>query len=132
MTENTARSPVIFDPCGGPGRPEYSPELADLHRDLEKERLVPLWAEIGGLVPLHPQSGAQPHVWEWSNHNPTDRPMAWIDGLDIPFAHQTGSTFFEFGDDELTVVTGKEVRRARGAAAEEAIAGFTIMNDGAA
>ena len=30
---------------------------------------------------------------------------------------------------ELTVVIGKPVRRARGAEAEEAIAGFTVMND---
>lgn len=197
----TPRSPVVLDPHGGPHQPEYSPELADLYRGFEKEMLVPLWTEIGDLMPLHPQSKAQPHMWEWSNllplaqksgdlvavgrggerraialanpslqgrpyisptlwcaiqylgpgevapwhrhtqhafrfvvegdgvwtvvngdsipmrrgdflpqggwnwhahHNPTDHPMAWIDGLDIPFAYQTESTFFEFGDDELT------------------------------
>lgn len=44
-----------------------------------------------------PQAG-----WNWhSHHNPTDAPMAWLDGLDIPFAHYTESTFFEFGPDEL-------------------------------
>ncbi len=193
-------SPVVLDPHGGPNQPEYSPELADLYRGFEKEMLVPLWTEIGDLMPLHPKSKAQPHMWEWSNllplaqksgdlvavgrggerraialanpslhgrpyisptlwcaiqylgpgevapwhrhtqhafrfvvegegvwtvvngdsipmrrgdflpqggwnwhahHNPTDAPMAWIDGLDIPFAYQTESTFFEFGDDEL-------------------------------
>lgn len=32
-------------------------------------------------------------------------------------------------ESELTIVIGKEVRRARGAEAEDAIAGFTVMND---
>jgi gentisate 1,2-dioxygenase len=44
-----------------------------------------------------PQAG-----WHWhGHHNISDRPMAWIDGLDIPFAHYTDSTFFEFGPDEV-------------------------------
>src|SRR5699024_4741520 len=33
--------------------------------------------------------------------NASAEPMAWIDGLDIPFAHYAGSTFFEFGPDEV-------------------------------
>lgn len=33
------------------------------------------------------------------HHNASDEPMAWIDGLDIPFARMTDSTFFEFGPD---------------------------------
>src|SRR5262249_28299577 len=36
-----------------------------------------------------------------SPHNNTDQPMAWIDGLDIPFAHYTDTTFFEFGADDV-------------------------------
>lgn len=193
-------SPVQLDPRGGPNQPPYSPELEDLYRGFEKEMLIPLWTEIGDLMPLEPQSKAQPHLWEWKNllplaqrsgdlvavgrggerraialanpslggrpyisptlwcaiqylgpgevapwhrhtqhafrfvvegegvwtvvngdpipmrrgdflpqagwnwhahHNPTDQPMAWIDGLDIPFAYETESTFFEFGDDTL-------------------------------
>jgi gentisate 1,2-dioxygenase len=35
------------------------------------------------------------------HHNPSDRPMAWIDGLDIPFVRQLDAGFFEFGPDEL-------------------------------
>ena len=35
------------------------------------------------------------------HHNQSDAPMAWLDGLDIPFVHQTGSGFFEFGPDEV-------------------------------
>lgn len=33
------------------------------------------------------------------HHNQSDTPMAWLDGLDIPFSHYVGSTFFEFGPD---------------------------------
>lgn len=36
------------------------------------------------------------------HHNQTDRPMVWIDGLDIPFAYQNDVGFFEFGADRLT------------------------------
>jgi gentisate 1,2-dioxygenase len=35
------------------------------------------------------------------HHNPGDRPMAWIDGLDIPFVRYLDAGFFEFGPDEL-------------------------------
>lgn len=193
-------SPVMLNPHGGPGQPEYSPELEELYRGFEKEMLIPLWTEIGELMPLHPQSKAMPHLWTWkellplaesagdlvavgrggerraialanpslggrpyisptlwcaiqylgpgelapshrhtqnafrfvvegegvwtvvggdpvpmrrgdflpqagwnwhAHHNATDHPMAWIDGLDIPFAYETESTFFEFGEDEM-------------------------------
>lgn len=36
------------------------------------------------------------------HHNQTDRPMAWLDGLDIPLVHYTDTGFFEFGPDEVT------------------------------
>jgi len=36
------------------------------------------------------------------HHNETDQPMAWIDGLDIPFVQYTDSAFFEFGSDRVT------------------------------
>jgi gentisate 1,2-dioxygenase len=45
-----------------------------------------------------PQAG-----WNWhAHHNATDRPMAWIDGLDIPFQYATETQFFEFGRDEVS------------------------------
>src|SRR5580693_5718999 len=44
-----------------------------------------------------PQAG-----WHWhGHHNVSDTPMAWIDGLDIPFQHYAGSTFFEPGPEEV-------------------------------
>jgi gentisate 1,2-dioxygenase len=44
-----------------------------------------------------PQAG-----WNWHAHlNAAAKPMAWIDGLDIPFAYYTESQFFEFGRESL-------------------------------
>jgi gentisate 1,2-dioxygenase len=41
--------------------------------------------------------------WAFHGHqNVTAQPMAWLDGLDIPFVHMTDSAFFEFGPDELS------------------------------
>jgi gentisate 1,2-dioxygenase len=45
-----------------------------------------------------PQSG-----WNWhAHHNAASAPMAWIDGLDIPFQYYMESQFFEYGRDEIT------------------------------
>ena len=41
--------------------------------------------------------------WRFHGHqNVTDQPMAWIDGLDIPFVRSTDTAFFEFGPDRLS------------------------------
>lgn len=41
--------------------------------------------------------------WAWhEHHNTADRPMAWLDGLDIPTVSQLDAGFFEFGPDEIT------------------------------
>ncbi|MCW3815852.1 cupin domain-containing protein [Micromonospora sp. DR5-3] len=196
MTE----SPVTITATDDPGQPVRTPELEELYRGFEKELLVPLWTEIGDLMPAHPHSHAQPYCWRWNSllplaaqagelvpvgrggerraialanpglggrpfatptlwaaiqylnpgedapvhrhtqnafrfvvegegvwtvvngdpvamrrgdflpqagwhwhghHNRTDRPMAWIDGLDIPLQYYADSTFFEFGPDEV-------------------------------
>jgi gentisate 1,2-dioxygenase len=62
-----------------------------------------VWTVVGGdPVPMRrgdflPQAG-----WNWhAHHNATDLPMAWIDGLDIPFQYLTESQFFEFGRDQI-------------------------------
>ena len=47
-----------------------------------------------------PQSG-----WNWhAHHNAASAPMAWIDGLDIPFAYYTESQFFEVGRESISAV----------------------------
>ena len=182
-------------------QPEDTPELRALYDGFEKEHLIPLWTQLGDLMPMHPKPKAVPHVWKWSNllplaeasgelvpvgrggerraiglanpglapnayvsptlwaaiqylgpretapehrhsqnafrfvvegegvwtvvngdpvrmsrgdllltpgwnfhghHNDTDQPMAWIDGLDIPFSQQNDVGFFEFGSEKVT------------------------------
>ena len=40
--------------------------------------------------------------WHFHGHqNVSDTPMAWLDGLDIPFVAETDQGFFEFGPDEV-------------------------------
>ena len=46
------------------------------------------------------------------HHNDTDRPMAWIDGLDIPFAHGIDTGFFEFGTERVTDQATPHISRA--------------------
>jgi gentisate 1,2-dioxygenase len=193
-------SPVSLHAVDGPGQPVPSAELEQLYRGFEAELLVPLWTEIGDLMPTSPRPAAQPHVWRWQNllrlaqragdlvpvgrggerraialanpglggapyavptlwaaiqylnpredapvhrhtqhafrfvvegegvwtvvdgdpvamrrgdflltpgwrfhghHNQSDEPMAWLDGLDIPFSHGLGSGFFEPGPEEV-------------------------------
>jgi gentisate 1,2-dioxygenase len=182
-------------------QPEDTPELRALYKGFEEEHLIPLWTQLGDLMPMHPKPKAVPHIWKWSkllplakasgdlvpvgrggerraiglanpglggnayisptlwaaiqylgpretapehrhsqnafrfvvegegvwtvvngdpvrmsrgdllltpgwnfhgHHNDTDHPMAWIDGLDIPFSQQMDVGFFEFGADRVT------------------------------
>src|SRR6185312_8050671 len=46
------------------------------------------------------------------HHNETDKPMAWIDGLDIPFVHYTDTGFFEFGSERVTDEATPDVSRS--------------------
>lgn len=39
------------------------------------------------------------------HHNDSDAPMAWLDGLDIPFGQQMDVGFFEFGAEKVTEAT---------------------------
>ncbi|WP_395109857.1 cupin domain-containing protein [Actinomadura sp. SCN-SB] len=202
---------VSITPGEGPGQPEPSPELDALYRGFEQELLIPLWTEIGDLMPPEPRPAAVPHAWRWKSllplaeragelvpvgrggerraialanpglggrpfatptlwaaiqylgprenapehrhtqhafrfvvegegvwtvvngdpvamrrgdflltpgwqfhghHNVSDEPMAWLDGLDIPFSHYVGSTFFEFGPDEVSDTSSPDRSRS--------------------
>ncbi|MEV6057842.1 cupin domain-containing protein [Streptomyces sp. NPDC052107] len=197
----TTGSSVRLQAVSAEGQPEVTPALEELYRGFEQELLVPLWTEIGDLMPAHPRSRAVPHLWRWArlrelaaqagdlvpvgrggerraialanpslggrpfasptlwaaiqylmpgedapehrhtqhafrfvvegegvwtvvgrdpvamrrgdflpqagwnwhaHHNATAEPMAWIDGLDIPFQYATETQFFEFGRDEIS------------------------------
>ncbi|KFF99460.1 cupin [Streptomyces scabiei] len=51
--------------------------------------------------------------WAFHEHqNVTDKPMAWLDGLDIPLVSKLDAGFFEFGPDELS--TRETPGRSRG------------------
>ena len=211
-TTNKGLSPVRLQMKAGAGQPEPSPALERLYQGFEQELLVPLWTEIGDLMPPHPRSKAQAHLWRWerlleladqaghlvpvgrggerraialanpslggkpyatptlwaaiqylmpgedapehrhsqhafrfvvegegvwtvvggdpvrmsrgdflpqaggnwhAHHNSATRPMAWIDGLDIPFSYYTESQFFEFGRDKLDPAEKSTPERSR-------------------
>lgn len=193
-------------------QPEDTPELRDLYEGFEAESLIPLWTQLGDLMPVHPRSDARPHVWKWANllplaersgtlvpvgrggerraiglanpglqpnayisptlwaavqylgpresapehrhsqnafrfvvegegvwtvvdgdpvrmsrgdllltpgwrfhghHNVSNAPMAWIDGLDIPFSRQNDVGFFEFGAEKVGDATPDHSRGER-------------------
>ena len=212
MTVDVTPSPVRLKAVAGPGQPEPSPELEQLYRGFERELLVPLWTEIGDLMPLQPKSKAAPHLWRWdrlkelaaeagrivpvgrggerraialanpslggkpyatptlwaaiqylmpgedapehrhtqhafrfvvegegvwtvvngdavrmsrgdflpqagwnwhAHHNAATEPMAWIDGLDIPFSYFTESQFFEVGRERISAAEKTTPERSR-------------------
>lgn len=212
MSAETPLSPVRLKMLSGAGQPEPSPALERLYRGFEQELLVPLWTEIGDLMPPHPRSKAAPHLWRWerlvalaaeagqlvpvgrggerraialanpslggkpyatptlwaaiqylmpgedapehrhtqhafrfivegegvwtvvggdavrmsrgdflpqsgwnwhAHHNAATQPMAWIDGLDIPFSYSTESQFFEYGRNQLSAAEKTTPARSR-------------------
>src|SRR2546430_15815433 len=51
--------------------------------------------------------------WHFHGHqNVADSPMAWLDGLDIPFVQQTDSGFFAYGSNTLTDTSTPDRSRA--------------------
>ncbi|OWA00816.1 cupin [Streptomyces sp. CS113] len=213
LTQDIATgSPVRLQAVTAEGQPEVTPKLEELYRGFERELLIPLWTEIGDLMPAHPRSRAVPHLWRWerlrelaaqagdivpvgrggerraialanpslggrpfatptlwaaiqylmpgedapehrhtqhafrfvvegsgvwtvvdgdpvpmnrgdflpqagwnwhAHHNATTEPMAWIDGLDIPFQYVTEAQFFEFGRDEISDAERTTPERSR-------------------
>ena len=60
-------SPVRLRAVSADGQPAVTPALEELYRGFERQSLVPLWTEIGDLMPVHPRSRALPHVWRWED-----------------------------------------------------------------
>jgi gentisate 1,2-dioxygenase len=212
MSADLTPSPVRLKAVAGPGQPDPSPELEQLYRGFERELLVPLWTEIGDLMPMQPRSKAASHLWRWqrlkelaaqagrivpvgrggerraialanpslggrpfatptlwaaiqylmpgedapehrhtqhafrfvvegegvwtvvngdavrmsrgdflpqagwhwhAHHNAAKEPMAWIDGLDIPFSYYTESQFFEVGRERISPAERTTPERSR-------------------
>lgn len=64
---NTHPTPVRLEARDAPNQPPVTPELVELYKGFEQEMLIPLWYEIGNLMPFHPMSKAAPHLWRWQN-----------------------------------------------------------------
>ena len=62
---STTDTTVRLQAVAAPDQPDVTPELEDLYRGFESELLVPLWTEIGNLMPLHPTTRATAHLWRW-------------------------------------------------------------------
>ena len=45
---------------------ESEEPLDQLYSSFEAENLMPLWTQIGNLMPMKPEADAVPHVWRWS------------------------------------------------------------------
>ncbi|HCN22003.1 MAG TPA: cupin, partial [Arthrobacter bacterium] len=50
--------------------PEEAAALEKLYEDFESENLIPLWTQIGDLMPMVPSPKAVPHVWRWDDLYP--------------------------------------------------------------
>lgn len=63
-----------------------------------------VWTVVGGdPVAMRRGDFLLTPGWHFhGHHNQSDAPMAWLDGLDIPFASAMDSTFFEFGPDSVS------------------------------
>src|ERR1700729_4513380 len=65
MTTLDFESPVHLKAVAAENQPTVTPALEELYRGFERELLIPLWTEIGDLMPAHPRSKAVPHLWRW-------------------------------------------------------------------
>ncbi len=63
-----------------------------------------VWTVVNGdAVPMKRGDLLLTPGWNFhGHHNVATKPMAWLDGLDIPFAHQMDTGFFEYGTEQLT------------------------------
>lgn len=63
-----------------------------------------VWTVVNGdAVPMRRGDLLLTPGWNFhGHHNIASEPMAWLDGLDIPFVHQMDTGFFEYGTEELT------------------------------
>jgi gentisate 1,2-dioxygenase len=74
-----------------------------------------VWTVVeGDPVPMRrgdflPQAGMNWHA----HHNSAQQPMAWIDGLDIPFQYDVESQFFDFGREVLSAEEHSTPDRSR-------------------
>jgi gentisate 1,2-dioxygenase len=71
---------VAGAPTPPPPSAEEQAQIEELYADFGRENLLPLWTQIGDLMPESPRSQAVPHVWRWN----TLLPLAERAGQLIP------------------------------------------------
>lgn len=73
-----------------------------------------VWTVVNGdPVPMRRGDFLLTPGWNFhGHHNDTDQPMAWIDGLDVPFSHYVDVGFFEFGSERVTDEASPSVSRS--------------------
>ncbi|NMB23489.1 MAG: cupin, partial [Corynebacterium sp.] len=49
-----------------PPTPEEQAELDAMYQRMDEIHLKPLWNQIGGLMPNHPEPRAVAHKWDWA------------------------------------------------------------------
>lgn len=72
-----------------------------------------VWTVVDGN-PIHMSRGDLLLTPGWQfhgHHNISDEPMAWLDGLDIPFSQQMDVGFFEFGAEEVSNIETPKLSR---------------------
>lgn len=65
MLADSHASIVRIVPSADTPQPDPSPQLDALYRDFEQNLMVPLWTEIGDLMPHTPSPRAVSHRWGW-------------------------------------------------------------------
>jgi gentisate 1,2-dioxygenase len=63
------------------------------------------------------------------HHNDTPNPMAWIDGLDIPFSSYADVGFFEFGSERVTDEASPQFSRAERLWAHPGLRPLSVLDD---
>ena len=51
-------------------QPDDTPELRALYEGFAQHSIMPLWTQIGDLMPRHPRPKAVPHLWRWADLYP--------------------------------------------------------------
>jgi gentisate 1,2-dioxygenase len=70
-----------------------------------------VWTTVDGdACTMHPGDLILTPAWRWHEHTSTsDRPMIWLDGLDLPLVHALDAMFFEPHPDGAAAIRGHDL-----------------------
>jgi gentisate 1,2-dioxygenase len=90
-----------------------------------------VWTVVDG-DPIHMSRGdlLLTPGWQFHGHqNLSDKPMAWLDGLDIPFSQQMDVGFFEFGAEQVSNIETPAVSRGERLWAHPGLRPLSMLDD---